>query len=199
MRKLTMMMSMLLAFGLSSACSNEDEFNIPNSDDLYGEGSNSPSDTIYSYGLLTPVEGIGEYAKMAEFFNSELCINWDYPNVSTFFADLQDECNKPDKDIYHVINNQEELKGLYHGKLALPIIDFKEYSLVIGVQIMPNTFFKIERQELLSDDDSLRLTLYVSLPKDRYYAYTLKPMYYWGLYPKVKSNKMSVNYIIIEK
>ena len=193
MKKLLLMMSLLLTFSMFCACSSNDEMIVPNStDDVFGDSSESSKDSVDSIGLIQSVEGFDGYAEIAEFFNSELPCNTGDIQSSYFFKESENEC------VHYVINNKEDLEALYYGSRMLPKIDFEKYTFIIGVEVFPHLLFFLEKKELTFEKGNLQLNLYVSETKDSYCPTALLNMYFWGIYPKIETNEVSVNVIKVE-
>ena len=164
MRKLTVLMGMLLVLGLSSACSSDDEMGVDGDSGLIlipGDGT-----------VLTPVDTIEGYEDVSIFFSKEMPIGGR--SGSFFVNSNKDECC--------VVNNYRELRSIYEGNNAIPNIDFKQYTLVIGQRIEPDANYPVLRQNLEFSDNKCQLSLYVPKLEGKY---TMNhPLYYWALYPK---------------
>ena len=120
------------------------------------------------------------YDSIKEFYNNHY-------GQETGFRSFFDHS---DKSQCLVINSTEELKNHYLDNYPFPEIDFDKYTLIVGQKIMPEAYYTVLRQELISFDDELRLNVYV--PKlDGAYT-TFQNLFYWGLYPKVKSSNITV-------
>lgn len=191
MRKVVFMMSLLLTLGLFSACSNDDDFD----DDMY----------VNEDGELVPIPipEDGEVVKAIElperhlwteeshkvnllclFFNRGLPIG---SRSNSFFVGS-------DKDECYVINSQNELKSIYCGNEEIPeLLNFNKYTLVIGQKVKSTVFFPVLSQELEFFDKKCVLKLHV--PALTAENTTDLPLYYWALYPKFKTEDISVKFV----
>ena len=94
----------------------------------------------------------------------------------------------------HVINSRQELADLYVGEKELPAIDFDKYTLIIGQQIMPGLGYYIRKRKLVMEEDGLVLTLNARNDGEAI-ALALQHLYFWGLYPKLPQDRITVNVI----
>ena len=161
---------MLLAIGLLSACSSDDDSKA--NDDFTGQ--------------LIPVRNIDGYSIISEFFNSEF-----NPHVRSkgFFTDSEN-------DICMIINDKEELVSNYAGTRSLPEIDFQNYTLVIGQKVLDNRYHPLIRQDLVAVKGQLDINLFIPEPNEKM-NYHKEPqyLYFWGVYPKFKVKTTSINLI----
>ncbi len=185
MRKLTIAMSMLLTLGLFCACSKEDEvgLNFGKDDDLIR--SPEEGETLNPVNLfeLKNREKDNNVLASFYFFNEQLPIG---KRSESFFMNS-------DKDECYVINNLQELKNIYHGEASLPEINFKRYTLVIGQQVTSKVTYPMIKQFLEFHNDQCQLKLYV--PNYDGEIETTQYIYHWALYPKFKSDGISVGFV----
>ena len=103
---------LLLAMVLPTGCSSDEENEIQPVDE------NANKTFPIAEDKLDP--GI------VSFFNETLP-KMSYYSIEDFFM-LEDK----ETDVYYLINNEQEFQKVYQGHLALPKIDFKKYTLIIG-------------------------------------------------------------------
>jgi hypothetical protein len=191
MRKVVFMMSLLLTLGLFSACSNDGD--VDNGMYVNEDGEVVP----------IPIPEDGEVVKAIElperhlwteeshkvnllclFFNRGLPIG---SRSNSFFVGS-------DKDECYVINSLNELKSIYCGNEEIPeLLNFNKYTLVIGQKVKPTVFFPVLSQELEFFDKKCVLKLHV--PALTAENTTDLPLYYWALYPKFKTEDISVKFV----
>lgn len=191
MKKIIFVISMLLTVGQLGACSSDDEFETTNlSTTSFDKSPDSPEDSVDSDGLILPIEGFEGYAEIAEFFNSELPLD----KSRSFFVNPNENT---EETICKIINSMSELQDLYSGNKDLPELDFQQYTLVIGQKIMPDSYHTILRQEVDLNKDPIELNLYIPNTDGGYSA--IQHLYFWGLYPKIQTNNISLNIIKVEE
>ena len=139
-------------------------------------------------GVLVPEAEISE--EVSNFFNDE------FPSISNTY--LESFFLHEDRSAMYVINDQEQLLRIYHGDGKLPEIDFQKYSLVIGKELIIMKIgekypVKLNNKSLYRNGEYYSLNLYCDyvIPEVTINAY--RYIYYWGIYPKIKDNKISVN------
>ena len=120
------------------------------------------------------------YDSIKEFYDN-------YYGLDTDFRSFFDNSNKSQ---CLVINSTEELKNHYLGDHPFPEVDFDRYTLIVGQEMMPESYYTVLRQELISFGDELTLNVYVPKLENAYTAF--QHLFYWGLYPKVRSSSISV-------
>jgi hypothetical protein len=189
-------MGMLLSLGLFSACSNESEMDsFGGGEFLITDSTLIPDDGV----VLKPYEFLNEYhifkvkgeSLVYDFFNE---VNGELPKgqrSTSFFVDS-------DKDKCYVINSAEELKSIYYGEREIPYINFDKYTLVIGQMVDPDAFYPVLKQELKFSDNKCHLTLYVPELDEvslKGVSYKTQYLYYWALYPKFYTARISVSYV----
>ncbi len=129
---------------------------------------------------------------VAAFFNAEL-----RESRGAFFVDSIDSFGTAilkKESISCVVNSREELADLYMGNKELPEIDFDKYTLIIGQQIMPGLGYYIRKRKLVMEEDGLVLTLNARNDGEAI-ALALQHLYFWGLYPKLPQDRITVNVI----
>ena len=148
----------------------------------------------------TIIEEIDCGEEINSFFRYELPNSSVYYYSRYFFSSPEEF----DNNICYVINSNEEFKNVYRGKSAdteLPEIDFTKYTLIIG-QEHPQLGLKPKEmvgKNLYKTQDGYVLEL-------RYNQLIMKPgsvdtfpiyiVYYWGIYPKISDNNVSIKLII---
>lgn len=190
MKKVVFMMSMLLTLGLFSACNNEGD--VDNGMYINEDGDLVPIPIPEDGEVVKPIELPNRYlwteeshkvALICSFFNEGLPIG---TRSNSFFVGS-------DKDECYLINNLNELKSIYCGDKELPELDFNKYTLIIGQKVMPKVFYPVLSQELEFFDKKCELKLHV--PALTAENKTDLPLYYWALYPKLKTEDISVKFV----
>ena len=180
MRKLFILTCIMT--GVFVACSNDE---VANNLEEVANGSDSVIVNSGKAGkLILPVDVTG--SPIEEFFNAEL-----RNTAKAFFYDTQGDHPKGE-DFVSVINSRQEFAAIYQGKKELPEVDFGKYTLIIGKVMMPYLGFYIDKKELLTGEDALKLTIYTKNDNE-ILACALQHLYYWGLYPKQSQKTVSVN------
>ena len=132
-----------------------------------------------------PIPSEGDVSdEIAAFLKSHYVLDSEY---EAFFANTND--NK-----YYVINSQSDLDKLYTGKAPFPAINFEKYTLIVGLQMMPQSYYTILRQELLPQGDGYTLNLYLPELECAYPAF--QHLFFYGVYPKLNTNNITVSVII---
>ena len=91
-----------------------------------------------------------------------------------------------------VINNRDEFKkSIYCSTIELPAIDFSSYTLIIGQYQMSGSGYRVAEQKIIVGPKRIELNIRVEVPE--YSFAVICPVYYWGIYPKVKNKPISVN------
>lgn len=107
--------------------------------------------------------------------------------------------NDDDKDITYVINSMDDFYTVYYGDREVPNIDLQNNTLIIGKEMIPVPCWSIKQKVLEQKADGYQLTLYLeNLPKDRGYFTVVSPLFYWGLFPKMTNNRISVDFIYVD-
>ena len=191
MKKVLLMMSLLLTLGLFSACSSDGD--VDNGMYVNEDGElvpiPIPEDGEVVKAIELPnrhlwTEESDKVNKLCLFFNKGLPIG---SRSNSFFVGS-------DKDECYVINNLNELKSIYCGNEEIPeLLDFNKYTLVIGQKVMPTVFYPVLSQELEFFDKKCELNLHV--PALTAENTTGLPLYYWALYPKLKTEDISVKFV----
>lgn len=187
-------MGMLLWLGMFSACSKSEdvassvntiEKSTPSSVDSKGLSTESSVTPDNVSDTSTPIDERDGYVVLTEFFQSNY---FHYPDTEylNFFKDS-------DESQCLLINSTEELLKNYTGVDTFPNIDFSKYTLIVGQELMSESYYNILRQELLTEGDELILNVYVPKMEGGYYM--VQHLFYWGLYPKLNSTNITVNII----
>ena len=166
MRRLSILLLAFMAFFCS--CSSSDETNI--------------SDNTTDHHINPIDEGI-LYSEIADFFQS------NYPPTFEYLAFF----GESDKNECLVINKTEDLLSHYSGEKSFPNIDLNKYTLIVGQEIMTKSLYIIKRQELLYEGGEYRLNIYVPKLDGGYHM--IQHLFYWGIYPKLNTSKLSVKII----
>ena len=95
--------------------------------------------------------------------------------------------------IVRVVNSLEEFQAHYLGEVAIPDINFDDYTLVCGRVLMPMGPFYVKYMELNDDVSSSHLILHTY--HDNLTFQLAYHMYFWGLFPKKPYNIISVDVI----
>lgn len=191
MRKVVFMMSLLLTLGLFSACSNDGD--VDNGMYVNEDGEMVP----------IPIPEDGEVVKAIELPNRRLWTEESHKVnlLCSFFNEglpIGARSNSffvgSDKDECYVINSLNELKSIYCGNEEIPeLLNFNKYTLVIGQKVNPTVFYPVLSQELEFFDKKCELNLHV--PALTAENTTGLPLYYWALYPKLKTEDISVKLV----
>ena len=191
MKKVLLMMNLLLTLGLFSACSNDGD--VDNGMYVNEDGEMVP----------IPIPEDGEVVKAIELPNRRLWTEESHKVnlLCSFFNEglpIGARSNSffvgSDKDECYVINNLNELKSIYCGNEEFPeLLNFNKYTLVIGQKVMPTVFYPVLSQELEFFDKKCVLKLHV--PALTAENTTGLPLYYWALYPKLKTEDISVKFV----
>lgn len=191
MRKVVFMMNLLLTLGLFSACSNDGD--VDNGMYVNEDGELVP----------IPIPEDGEVVKAIELPNRRLWTEESHKVnlLCSFFNEglpIGARSNSffvgSDKDECYVINSLNELKSIYCGNEEIPeLLNFNKYTLVIGQKVNPTVFYPVLSQELEFFDKKCVLKLHV--PALTAENTTGLPLYYWALYPKLKTEDISVKFV----
>ena len=135
---------------------------------------------------------------IAAFFNTELSGVFGYS--TSFFCEPAEWNDLPvpiNKNLVYVINSREELSDIYLGEKELPEIDFDNYTLILGQQIMRCLGFYVAKKELVIEDDGLVLNLHArnDTPKNGLIMPAHQSLTFWDLYPKQTQKKITVKAI----
>ena len=174
------------------ACSKSDDTtdvveggNIQNGGDDDNGSTAYDADDKNGADVISPVEDGTNYLEILDFFQSNY-----YHDIDTQHRLFFDESNESQ---CLIINNRYELLSKYTGIDSFPEIDFDKYTLIVGQEMMPESYYRVLRQKLFFEGNELRLNLYVPELDGWYDAF--QHLFYWGLYPKLQSSKISVRII----
>lgn len=176
MKKALLTISMLPLFGMIISCEKTDA-----KDSSESSGVSVDSDSLSN--TSTSLNVGDSSSVISEFLQSHYPSGTEY---RTFFEDNEEsQCL--------VINTTEELLNNYIGIDSFPDIDFNRYTLVVGQEIMPESYYTILRQELRPIGDEFILYIYV--PELDGWFCSVQHLFYWGIYPKMQSPKITVEII----
>ena len=131
---------------------------------------------------ILPIANTPDYVNA--FFEAELPVMTE---SNCFFASKKN-------DTCYLINSKEELAVAYSCEISLPEINFELYSVIIGQNKMPNSFYTVVNQSIEKTNDVLKLNVYVKLlSKEHWPAFS--QLYYWAVYPKLPNKNVNVNII----
>ena len=133
---------------------------------------------------IQPMSNIDD--EIITFFENELPA---MGTSSSFFTDVA-----RDTEICYVVNDDKDFQHLYKGKFTPPTIDFKHSTLIIGQCQMTEGGYLVKRQFVENRGDKITLNLHIYQSLD-YAPQVITPLYYWGLYPKILTNNITVNII----
>lgn len=104
-----------------------------------------------------------------------------------------------DRDIEcFVINNMEEFEAVAPPAVELPVIDFDNYTLIIGQHWMGDPGYSFEKQAVDTDSESDKMTLNLVYKRlGGAHPSSMTNFYFWGLYTKLPEKTLTVNKIII--
>jgi len=150
------------------------------------KGPNQPEEPTEVGVAPVPVAELPE--EVTAFFEKYLpaAVSESDPESEIFFVDQ-------DGDKCLMINSSEELKKLVPPSIELPPVDFDNYTLVIGQQVLPTSSYYVIKQAVSVESERVVLNLTVKIPESSYQAFTY--MYHWGLFPKFSANTINVNVI----
>jgi len=120
-----------------------------------------------------------EMKEVSSFFNSTL------PNGESILRDFfpSPSLSNSQNDTCYVINSRAKLEELYSGDKELPVINFEEYSLILGMTMAP-AGYSLENKTVDITDDAILVTITMKMLEDASIA-AFVPYYYWGLYEKL--------------
>ncbi len=128
----------------------------------------------------TSVEGI------SSFFNSTSLDGISI--LRDFFPSSYESYSQ--KDTCFMINSRAELEELYSGEKKLPVINFEDYTLILGMAMAPAGYL-IEIHAINITDDAINVTLTMK-PLEGAFIAAIVPYYYWGLYEKLPQKDIVV-------
>lgn len=150
---------------------------------LAGCGNDDNEIDINLTGPSYPIQEGNVYAEIKGFFQLKYPQGDEY---KCFFGEL-------DKSQCLVFNKKEDMDNHFSGDVSFPDIDFDNYTLIVGQEIMSEAFHSVLRQELYHAEDKLTLNVYVSQIEGGYAM--IQHLFYWGLFPKIHSSNISVKII----
>ncbi len=178
-RKLTFVILLLIMAGLNSSCSdNYEETVIDDNSEVLGDVIYDGWDNTDIY-ISNPLKA---------FFREELHRpRWDDKGNEhkTFFE--QGEYND-EKCL--MINSQQEFQDAYMGTKKLPDVDFGKYTLLIGKTWGDDSSYKLDKIVLTDKNGHYHLEAQLLHYVDRAAFSAILTIYYWYLYPKLKSKEI---------
>ena len=135
-------------------------------------------------GPSCPIQDGSVYAEINDYFQ------FNYPQGDEYKCFFGGES---DNSQCFVFNKKEDMDIHFSGDASFPDIDFDNYTLIVGQEIMPKAFYSVLRQELYSAED--KLILYVYVPQIESGYAMIQHLFYWGLFPKMHSSNISVKII----
>ena len=163
-KKLFILLSFLLTI-ISAGCGNDNEIDT-NLTELY-----------------YPIQEGKIYAGINDFFKLNYPQGDEY---KCFFGES-------DKSQCLIFNKKEDLDIHFSGDASFPDIDFDNYTLIVGQEIMQEAFYSVLHQELYNEEGKLKLYVYVPQLEGGYAM--IQHLFYWGLFPKMRSSNISVKII----
>lgn len=163
-KKLLILLSFLLMI-ITAGCSKDNEIDTNLSEPYY------------------PIQEGNIYAAINDFFK------FNYPQgdeYKCFFGES-------DKSQCLLFNKKEDIDIHFSGNASFPDIDFDNYTLIVGQEIMPEAFHSVLHQKLYYVEDKLKLYVYVPQIEGGYAM--IQHLFYWGLFPKMHSSNISVKII----
>lgn len=187
MKKTIYLFGTLLLTAALAACSSD--YNDPPEQPGTHQMDEAENDTTdFTKETISPVEASTD---VKEFFENALKMvdgenDFFYDDENLHGAECISKCI--------IVNNQKTLELLYRGKGKLPNVDFNKTSLIIGLQRFDQESYDINKIKLISNNEKAQLNLYTKLDSKFNPFYYINRCY-WGLYPKIQANTISVNVI----
>ena len=163
-KKLFILLSFLLTI-ISAGCGNDNEIDT-NLTELY-----------------YPIQEGKIYAGINDFFKLNYPQGDEY---KCFFGESE-------KSQCLLFNKKEDIDIHFSGDASFPDIDFDNYTLIVGQEIMQEAFYSVLHQELYYEEGKLKLYVYVPQLEGGYAM--IQHLFYWGLFPKMRSSNISVKII----
>lgn len=98
-------------------------------------------------------------------------------------------------DVCYVINDMDDLRKICKDGVEMPLIDFDNYTLIIGRMAMSNGGASIVRHDISSLTNAVTLNVYVK-QYTGLVSHIIINDYYWGLYPKIERDSLLINKVI---
>ncbi len=128
---------------------------------------------------------------LAAFFNEELHNPyWDDKGNEhkTFF-----EKGEYNDEKCLMINSQKEFQNAYMGTKKLPDVDFGKYTLLIGKTWGNDSSYRLDNIVLTDKDGHYHLEAQLLHYVDRASTAAILKIFYWRLYPKLKSKSIVIS------
>ena len=97
-----------------------------------------------------------------------------------------------------LINSTEEFEAVAPPSVVLPVIDFEQYTLIIGQHLLGDPGYSFEKQAVDTDTESGKMTLNLVYSRMGGASPTVITTFYvWGLYSKLPGSAIDVKITII--
>ncbi len=145
-------------------------------DDKDDGGNNIPELGVQPVAVSTEIQEFFEenLPQKSTVYSGEPLLSFDY-NETTAVA----------------INDTEAFQGIFSAQTELPIINFDEYTLVIGQCQVGGTAYGVLGQGIDFEADKAVINLKIEVPEETYWM--ICPLYFWGIYPKFTQTEIEIN------
>lgn len=150
--------------------------------DLYSCANDADDDRV-----VRPVKQSD--TEISKFFDTALP---PFKTSSTFF--VGEETNR-----CVIINAYDDLASISADKTDLPVVDYTNCSLVIGQVILPTSFYKIAKKELIRIDKTYHLKLWIEPYSENSSWQAISHLYFWDFYPKLETNNIILDVVLTDK
>ena len=169
---------MLLAIGVATSCSNNEDFF--SNEDLEGINNDENVKAINDFLSKTfpygePYVDFDEESRGLAMDNYKGFENWDYENTPCL-----------------IINSREELASVYKGEMEIPEMDLSKLSIIIGAVSLPYCYniYVYENMDIKNSKDETVVTLNFAVREGVTGAYTaLSSYYFYKIVPKFNPGK----------
>lgn len=171
---LWMFAMLMLTIGMSS-CSNDDD------------SIDDPSDNVLRSGLFNDE---------LVFFMTDALYKSESAGLRTFFS----ESMSFDEDKCLIINSEQAFREAYKGDKELPVVDFSQYTLIIGRTWGNDSSFSLDHFEMTDDGSNyqINVTLNRNINPNLGAYGAITDIFFWRLYPKMDSKPVNINRIVKE-
>lgn len=171
---LWMFAMLMLTIGMSS-CSNDDD------------SIDDPSDNVLRSGLFNDE---------LVFFMTDALYKSESAGLRTFFS----ESMSFDEDKCLIINSEQAFREAYKGDKELPVVDFSQYTLIIGRTWGNDSSFSLDHFEMTDDGSNyqINVTLNRNINPNLGAYGAITDILFWRLYPKMDSKPVNINRIVKE-